>query len=88
MSLCPECYQPIDEVCFDCGIFYEKPKFELSITADTVKRISRSYLKTFHFTEILSEIQGRENITIHPDLVETSKQLIPENEIFLPEFKK
>ena len=62
---------------FSCGVFFEKPKFELSITTDTVKRITRSYLKVFHFKEILSEIQGRENITIHPDLFETIKQSVP-----------
>ena len=79
-TTCPECMQPMDEMCFSCGVFFEKPKFELSITTDTVKRITRSYLKVFHFKEILNEIQGRENITIHPDLLGTIKQLIPENE--------
>ena len=74
---CPERYQPMDEVCYDCGVFFEKIKNALTINSDTVKRISRSYLKVFHFKEILSEIQGRENITIHPDLFETIKESVP-----------
>ena len=39
MNTCPECMQPMDDICYDCGVFYEKKtKFELTVTSDIVKK--------------------------------------------------
>ncbi len=50
---CPECQQPMTEgMCYECGIFFEKPVFEVHDLNNYNVQQKRDYKKLDHFKEV------------------------------------
>ncbi len=71
--LCPECHQPIGEMCFDCGVFFEKQAFVITDFSNFRVKHRRIYKRLDHFKEVLSQFQGKEGKNIPREVVEKVK---------------
>ena len=79
LSICPECQEPVEEICYDCGCFVEKVEL---ITTDFARRNARSpkgYEKRVHFKDVLNQFQGTDKFEIAEDMLEIIKQELPED---------
>ena len=59
---CPECYQPMDKLCTDCGIFFDEPVFIVDEFTNAKPKTQKGYEKISHFKEVLGLFQGKDDI--------------------------
>ncbi len=71
--LCPECHQPVGEMCFDCGVFFEKHEFIITDFSNFRVKHRRIYKRLDHFKEVLCQFQGKEGKNIPHEVVEKVK---------------
>ena len=78
--LCPECQQPFPEdgICTECGIFFEKPVFEIHDFHNYNVQHKRDYKKLDHFKEVLSQFQGKEGRDIPMFVIDHVRDNLPE----------
>ena len=76
--ICPECKNPMNQMCEECGIFFDTPVFEVSDLSTYNIKHKRDYKKLDHFKEVLNQFQGREDKQIPEQVVNTVKQNLPE----------
>ena len=68
---CPECREAmIDEVCYECGVFYEKQEFVVTDLSNYKVRHKRIYKRLDHFKEVLCQFQGKEGKHIPQEVIE------------------
>lgn len=67
-NICSLCFKPFEKVCYDCGLFYDVPEYEVHDLYNYNKKQLICYQKVTHFREVLSNFQGRE-CKIIPDAV-------------------
>jgi len=78
--LCPECNQPMGEdMCYDCGIFFDKPVFEVHDLHNYNVHQTRDYKKLDHFKEILNQFQGKEMREIPKHVIDVLRDTLPES---------
>ena len=75
-TMCPECNEPIEKVCYECGCFYDVPEFVAHDLYNYYKRTKRVYNRMDHFKEVLSQFQGREGKQIPPGIMDLIKAQI------------
>ena len=68
--LCPMCNEPMseDEMCYECGCFFEKQEFIVTDFYNYNARPKRSYNRLDHFKEVLGQFQGREGKDVPPEI--------------------
>lgn len=59
-SVCPSCCRPFENICLECGAYYEVPIYEVYDLYNYNKSPHVTYKKLTHFKEVLSNFQGRE----------------------------
>ena len=68
---CPECREAmIDEVCYECGVFYEKQEYVVTDLSNYKVRHKRIYKRLDHFKEVLCQFQGTEGKHIPQEVIE------------------
>ena len=70
MRNCPECHQPIDKICYDCGICFDEPEFVVTDLHTYIPIFKRKYCRLDHFREVLNQYQGKEGREIPEDIVQ------------------
>ena len=68
--LCPMCWNPMGEMCEECGVFYERERYVVTDFSNFQIRHRRIYKRLDHFKEVLSQFQGKEGKDIPNDVVE------------------
>ena len=78
---CPECHQiiPEDGICQECGIFFDKPMFEVHDLHNYKVQQKRDYKKLDHFKEVLNQFQGKEMREIPVEIVQGVRDKLPYN---------
>ena len=77
LMFCPECREAmIDEVCYECGVFYEKQEFVVTDLSNYKVRHKRIYKRLDHFKEVLCQFQGKEGKHIPPEVIDGIKDNI------------
>ena len=77
---CPECQQPMTEgMCYECGIFFEKPVYEVHDLQNYNVQQKRDYKKLDHFKEVLNQFQGKDVREIPEDVIQAVREKLPEN---------
>ena len=77
---CPECQQPMTEgMCYECGIFFDKPVFEVHDLQNYNVQQKRDYKKLDHFKEVLNQFQGKEMREIPEAVIQSVREKLPEN---------
>ena len=79
LSVCPECRQEIEEICYDCGCFVEKVELITTDFASRKRRSPKGYEKRFHFKDVLNQVQGTDKFEIGEDMLELIKKELPED---------
>ena len=71
LMFCPVCREPWkDEVCYECGAFYEKQEFVVTDLSNYKVRHKRIYKRLDHFKEVLCQFQGKEGKHIPQEVIE------------------
>lgn len=76
MRNCPECNQPIETMCEECGIFFGEPELIVTDLYNYQCRPQRCYRRHDHFKEVLYQFQGKEGKIVPPEVVEQIKAQI------------
>ena len=78
-TLCPMCNEPMseDEMCYECGCFFEKQEFIVTDLYNYNARPQRAYHRLDHFKEVLGQFQGREGKQIPPEILHQIKYELP-----------
>ena len=77
---CPECQQPMTEgMCYECGVFFEKPVYEVHDLQNYNVQQKRDYKKLDHFKEVLNQFQGKEMREIPEAVIQAVREKLPEN---------
>jgi hypothetical protein len=78
---CPECNQPLPEdgMCQECGVFFEKPVFEVHDLQNYNIKQKRDYKKLDHFKGVLNQFQGKEMREIPEDVIQHVRENLPGN---------
>ena len=77
---CPECRQVMSEgMCYECGIFFEKPVFEVSDLHNYKVHQKRDYKKLDHFKEVLNQFQGKEMREIPDQVIQHVRENLPDS---------
>ena len=64
-------------MCDECGIFFERPEFEIGDLSTYNIKHKRDYKKLYHFKEVLNQFQGKEDKVIPPEVFQTVEQNLP-----------
>lgn len=72
-NICPLCDIPFENICYDCGAYYEVPVYEVHDLYNYNIKQHVIYQKLTHFKEVLSNFQGRECKVIPPHVFSTIK---------------
>ena len=77
--LCPMCNEPMseDEMCYECGCFFEKQEFIVTDFYNYNARPKRSYNRLDHFKEVLGQFQGREGKDVPPEILNQIRCELP-----------
>ena len=71
LMFCPVCREPWkDEVCYECGAFYEKQQFVVTDLSNYKVKHKRIYKRLDHFKEVLCQFQGKEGKHIPQEVIE------------------
>jgi hypothetical protein len=77
---CPECQQAIPEgMCYECGVFFVKPVFEVHDLNNYNVQQQRDYKKLDHFKELLNQFQGKEMREIPEEVFTCVREKLPDN---------
>ena len=77
---CPECHQAMSEgMCYECGVFFDKPVFEVHDLHNYKVQQKRDYKKLDHVKEVLSQFQGKEMREIPVEIVQGVRDKLPYN---------
>lgn len=68
--ICPECHQPMDKMCDECGISFDEPEFVVHDLYNYMPHSTRNYKREDHFKEVLNQFQGKEGKDLPPDVLE------------------
>ena len=79
MNVCPECNKKMDEMCVDCGCFFDKPELVVTDLYNYQAKPLRFYNRLDHFKEVLGQFQGREGKHIPPEILEKIKNELPDS---------
>ena len=74
--ICPECYQPIDQMCPECGIHFDEQEYQVYDLQNYMPRVKRCYSRLDHFKEVLNQYQGKEGRDIPNNVVDKIKDKI------------
>jgi hypothetical protein len=58
--MCPMCNRPFENICYECGAYFDVPVFEVNDLYNYNKKPHIIYQKLTHFKEVLNNFQGRE----------------------------
>ena len=83
--ICPECYQPIDQMCPECGIHFDEQEYQVYDLQNYMPRIKRCYSRLDHFKEVLNQYQGKEGRDIPSNVVDKIKDKINEQPMSIKE---
>jgi len=75
--LCPECREPMETMCEECGIFYDKPELIVTDLYNYQAKPQRFYNRQDHFKEVLGQFQGCEGKEIQMEIMEKIKNAVP-----------
>jgi len=53
----------MENMCYECGVFFEEPEFIVTDFYNYRPRPKRCYNRMDHFKEVLGQFQGREGNT-------------------------
>ena len=56
-------------MCYECGIFFDTPVYEVSDLHNYKVHQTRDYKKLDHFTEVLNQFQGKEMREIPEEVI-------------------
>ena len=74
--ICPVCGDPMEETCYECGAFYEKPEFVVTDFSNYIVKHKRVYQRLDHFREVLCQFQGKEGKLIPAEKLAKIKDTI------------
>ena len=73
MRNCPACNLPMEGMCEECGVTFEKPELIVTDLYNYVAKPQRFYKREDHFKEVLAQFQGREGKDITAEMLEKVK---------------
>ena len=73
---CPSCYKPMIDMCYECGVFYDKPEYVVNDLQDYIPKYKRCYCRLDHFREIINQYQGKEGKDIPKHVIDKIKEEI------------
>jgi len=73
MINCPECNKPMEGMCEECGVTFEKQELIVTDLHNYVAKPQRFYKREDHFKEVLAQFQGREGKDITAETIEKIK---------------
>lgn len=88
MNVCPECHQPMDKICEECGVTLDEPEYVVHDLYNYIARPHRCYKREDHFKEVLAQFQGNEGKVLPPELLNQIRDEIKDNEITLSEIRR
>ena len=71
--LCPACGEPMTDICYECGAFYEKTEFIVTDLSNYKVRHKRLYKRLGHFKEVLCQFQGKDGKRIPVEVLHKVK---------------
>ena len=77
LSVCPECRQETEEICYDCGCFVEKLELITTDFASHEARSPKGYEKRYHFKDVLNQFQGTDKFDIDVGIIEIKNRNYP-----------
>jgi hypothetical protein len=66
-------------MCYECGIFFDTPVFEVHDLHNYKVQQTRDYKKLDHFKEVLNQFQGKEMREIPDEVIKWVRERIPDN---------
>lgn len=69
--ICPECRQPMEKMCEECGIYFDEPDLVVHDLYNYAPHPARNYRREDHFKEVLNQFQGKEGKELTQDLLQT-----------------
>ena len=66
-------------MCYECGIFFDTPVFEVSDLHNYKVHQKRDYEQEDHFKEVLHQFQGKEMREIPEGVIQCIRERIPDN---------
>ena len=66
-------------MCYECGVFFEKPVFEVHDLQNYNVQQKRDYKKLDHFKEVFNQFQGKEMREIPEVVIQSVREKLPEN---------
>lgn len=88
MNVCPECHQPMDKICEECGVTLDEPEYVVHDLYNYIARPHRCYKREDHFKEVLAQFQGNEGKVLPPELLNQIRDEIKDREITLSEIRR
>ena len=76
--LCPECHQPMEKMCEECGVFFDEPEYIVYDLYNYQAKPQRFYNRLDHFKEVLCQFQGCEGKEIPKSIIEEIKGKLPD----------
>ena len=73
MRNCPECNKPMEGMCEECGVTFEKQELIVTDLHNYVAKPQRFYKREDHFKEVLAQFQGREGKDFTAETIEMIK---------------
>ena len=73
---CPGCGDPMEEICYECCAFYEKPEFVVTDFSNYIVKHKRVYQRLDRFREVLCQFQGKEGKIIPAEVLAKIKDII------------
>jgi hypothetical protein len=68
-----------EEMCYECGIFFDKPVFEVHDLHNYNVHQKRDYKKLDHFKEVLNQFQGKEMREIPEEVIQCVRENLPDS---------
>ena len=66
-------------MCYECGIFFDKPVFEVHDLHNYNVQQKRDYQKLDHFKEVLNQFQGKEMREIPDQVIQCVRENMPDS---------
>ena len=67
--ICPECQQPMEKMCEECGIYLDEPDLVVYDLYNYAPYPARNYRREDHFKEVLNQFQGKEGKELSDELL-------------------
>ena len=76
LRVCPECGKLFNQMCNDCGVFYDTPEYTVTDLYNYTAKPKRFYKREDHFKEVLYQLQGKEGKILTTSIIEKIREQV------------